>query len=235
MKRGESRFRTASVFLILGLPLWVLSSSRAKDLGPDFVDVSQIPGVWVDLRYASSNNFMGEDLYLDFRTAALHTKAAKKLREAARLLQKRNPGWTLLVFDALRPRDVQQRLWDKVKGTDKQSYVADPQKGSVHNYGFAVDLSLRDENGVEVDMGTPFDAFEPLAQPKVEDQFALQGKLTSAQMTNRRLLREVMEKSGFKQLSFEWWHFDALSKEKARNQYPIVETFEFLTKRDMVK
>lgn len=103
------------------------------------------------------------------------------------------------VFDGLRPREVQQRLWDRVKGTEKQSYVADPQKGSVHNYGFAVDLSLQDEQGKEVDMGTPFDSFEPLAQPKLEERFLREGKLSPTHVDHRRLLRDVMESAGFKQ------------------------------------
>lgn len=196
----------------------------------DFEDVSQIPGVYVDLRYASTDNFMGEDLYQELRTAFLHKTAAKKLEKAALFLQKRKPGWKLLVFDGLRPREIQQRLWDKVKGTDKQAFVADPQKGSVHNYGFAVDLSLQDEQGKEVDMGTPFDSFEPLAQPKLEERFLREGKLAPAQVDHRRLLRDVMEKAGFKQFTLEWWHFDALPKEAVKARYPIVETLESLTK-----
>lgn len=222
--------RSKKLFLFSTVVLFALHPTFAQDLKNDFQDVSQIPGVHVDLRYGSSHNFMGEDLYQKLHTAFLHKTAARQLREAAILLQQRKPEWTLLVFDALRPRDVQQRLWDNVKGTDKQNYVADPQKGSVHNYGFAVDLSMQDEKGTEVDMGTPFDSFEPLAQPKFEDLFLRQGKLTDAQVSHRRLLREVMEKAGFKQLPIEWWHFDALPKEVVKVRYPIVETLESLTK-----
>lgn len=222
--------RLKMLFLFSVGALFVLHSTFAQDLKRDFQDVSQIPGVYVDLRYASTDNFMGEDLYQELRTAFLHKTAAKKLEKAALLLQKRKPGWKLLVFDGLRPREIQQRLWDKVKGTDKQAYVADPQKGSVHNYGFAVDLSLQDEQGKEVDMGTPFDSFEPLAQPKLEERFLREGKLAPAQVDHRRLLRDVMEKTGFKQFTLEWWHFDALPKEAVKARYPIVETLESLTK-----
>lgn len=218
------------VFRFSAVALFVLHSTFAHGLKKDFQDVSQILGVHVDLRYASTDNFMGEDLYQELRTAFLHKTAAKKLEKAALLLQNRKPGWKLLVFDGLRPRDVQQRLWDRVKGTEKQIYVADPQKGSVHNYGFAVDLSLQDEQGKEVDMGTPFDSFEPLAQPKLEERFLREGKLSPAHVDHRRLLRDVMESAGFKQFTLEWWHFDALPKEEVKAHYPIVETLESTTK-----
>ncbi len=193
----------------------------------DFVDVGQIQGVRVDLRYVSENNFMGKNLYGDLKLAFLHRDAAAKLEGAAALLQTLKPGWNILVLDALRPLETQKRLWEKVKGTGLEKYVADPKKGSTHNYGFAVDATLVDSNGLEVDMGTPYDSFEPLAQPKLEKTFFREGKLTPAQLENRRLLREIMEKNGFKQLSIEWWHFDALPKIEVRTRYPIVEKFPY--------
>ncbi|MBK8574244.1 MAG: M15 family metallopeptidase [Elusimicrobia bacterium] len=227
MNKFWPRFRPLMLFL--GTVALLVKPSFAKEKQKDFEDVAQIPWVQVDLRYSTANNFMGENLYGTFHTAYLHRIASAKLRKATVLLQKRKPGWTLLVFDALRPRDVQQQLWNKVKGTESQIYVADPKKGSVHNYGFAVDVSLRDEKGTEIDMGTPFDSFEPLAQPKKEDMFLHQGKLTSAQIFHRHLLRDVMETAGFRQLPLEWWHFDALPKEEVKARYSIVETWHSLT------
>lgn len=189
----------------------------------DYIDLSTIPGVVVDLRYATKNNFTGENIYGDFKKALLHRQAAKKISKAAEFLTQRKPGWKLLILDALRPRSAQWILWNKVRGTAEQNYVKNPQKGSVHNYGFAVDITLIDGEGKEVDMGTPYDAFTRLAQPRYEDQFLKEGKLTSDQIANRKLLRDVMQSAGFIQLVIEWWHFDALPPSEVRKNYPIVE------------
>jgi D-alanyl-D-alanine dipeptidase len=128
-----------------------------------------------------------------------------------------------VIYDALRPRSVQYVLWDKVKGTDRQKYVANPQHGSIHNFGFAVDVSILDENGKALDMGTPFDDFTALAQPRLEQAFLKAGKLTRQQLDNRLLLRKVMEDAGFIQLPVEWWHYDALPREKVMSEFEIVE------------
>lgn len=190
---------------------------------PDFVDLSTIPGVAIDLKYASRDNFMGENLYGDFRTALLHRIAAGQLEVSSMVLQALKPGWKLLVFDGLRPRAVQRQFWNRVKGTPQQEYVADPDTGSIHNFGFAVDVSLMDEGGREVDMGTSFDDFSPLSEPRREDEFLKAGKLTPEQVDNRRILRRVMSEAGFIQYPIEWWHFDALPADIVRKNYPIVE------------
>jgi len=214
-------------FFFLFLFFFVLvPANHAGNRTETFEDIGQIPGIQVDLRYATKNNFLGEDLYGNFKTAWLHKKAADQLKRALTLLQNQNPGWSLVVFDALRPMDVQQRLWDKVQGTDQQKFVANPKRGSVHNYGFAVDLSLLDEKGKEVDMGTPFDSFEPLAEPRLENLFLSRGELTPLQERHRLLLRQIMEEAGFKQLPIEWWHFDALPKETVKTHHKIVETWD---------
>ena len=177
----------------------------------------------IDLRYGSSNNFVGRDLYGEFNRGFLHRIAAEKFALARKNLAVVQPKYKLIVFDALRPRSVQAILWDKVKGTDQEKYVADPKSGSVHNYGFALDLSLVDENGRELDMGTPFDSFSPLAQPDLEKKFLAEGKLTEPQLQNRLLLRKTMEEAGFIQLPIEWWHYDALPKQEAKAKYKIIE------------
>lgn len=201
------------------------ASDSLQSLGdsPDFSAVDTIPGVAVDLRYASTNNFMKENLYGQFNRAFLHTLAFNKLKQAAANLQKIKPGWKLLVYDGLRPRSVQWQLWNRVKGTDQQPYVANPVRGSIHNYGFAVDLTLQNAEGHEVDMGTAFDHFGKLAQPALEQKYLKQGQLTEAQVANRKLLRKVMEDAGFIQLPIEWWHFDALPKKQVKSKYAIFE------------
>lgn len=189
----------------------------------DYVDLSSISGVVIDLKYASTDNFMRENLYGQFRKAFLHRLAAKKLEHAARLLHERHPNLKIVVYDALRPRSVQRQLWERVKGTAQQSYVAEPNKGSMHNFGFAVDLSIVDEQGREMDMGTKYDDFSPLSEPRREGKYVKLGKLSTAQVSNRQMLRTIMTQTGFIQQVNEWWHYDALSPEDVRANHPIVE------------
>jgi D-alanyl-D-alanine dipeptidase len=84
-------------------------------------------------------------------------------------------------------------------------------------------VTLRDETGAEVDMGTPFDDFTPLAEPQREAELAKAGKLTERQLENRRLLRRVMTGAGFSQRPNEWWHYDALPLDEIRRSHPILE------------
>lgn len=211
-----------SLSMILCVTAGVLGNYAFSREG-DYPVISDQDAIRVDLRYASTRNFMGENVYGDFKECKLHRIAARKLHHAAEMLTRRKPGWSLLVFDCLRPRAVQKKFWAKVAGTPKEPYVADPRKGSIHNFGFAVDLSLLNAEGKELDMGTEYDSFEPLAQPALEAQFLKKGKLTADQLENRRLLRDVMTQAGFIQLPLEWWHYDALPSAKVRKQYKIVE------------
>lgn len=189
----------------------------------DYVEIPESRALAIDLRYATTNNFVGKNMYGKFNRAYLHRLAADKLAKAEQNLQRDHPGYRLVIFDALRPRSVQYLLWEQVKGTDKQTYVANPAGGSIHNFGFAVDISVLDENGKELDMGTPYDDFTPLSQPQREEQYLKEGKLTEAQIRNRRILRKAMEEAGFIQLPVEWWHYDALPKSEVRSRYKIVE------------
>ncbi len=190
---------------------------------PDYVDVSEIDGLILDLRYASPNNFVGRDVYGDFDRCFLHRIAAEKLQAAVKNLGSAKPGWKFLIFDCLRPRTVQRILFEKVKGTAQEKYVADPDKGSIHNYGFAVDLSLADEHGREIDMGTGFDSFEAVAEPRREAEFLKSGELSQTQVANRMILRDAMTGAGFIQLPYEWWHYDALPKSDVHGKFRIVE------------
>jgi zinc D-Ala-D-Ala dipeptidase len=195
---------------------------------PLFVKLPASSWLSVEMKYAGTDNFMGENLYGDFNACYLSRDAAAKLEIAGKALAKLKPGYKLLAYDCLRPREIQRRLWARVAGTPQQPYVADPAKGSVHNYGFAVDLTVQDAAGSPLDMGTPFDDFTPLAQPKLEDQFLKEGRLTRAQLDNRALLRSVMTGAGFLVLDNEWWHFDALAKSDLRQNHRIVESLDEL-------
>ncbi|MEO5667954.1 MAG: M15 family metallopeptidase, partial [Bdellovibrionota bacterium] len=139
-----------------------MSSRIAAALERGFLDVAEIRGVKVDLKYATTDNFLGENIYGDFDRALLHPVAHANFAKAVAVLSEIKPGWSFIVYDALRPRSMQRRLFEKVRGTPQQIYVMDPDLGSVHNFGWAVDLSCLDENSKLVDMGTGFDAFVEL-------------------------------------------------------------------------
>lgn len=189
----------------------------------EYINLSSVTGLKTDLRYASTNNFVGKDMYGEFNRLYLHKIAAEKIIKASQLLKKHNPELSLLIFDGLRPGAVQKILWDVVKGTAQQKYVANPEYGSVHNYGFAVDLTIVDQKGNELDMGTAYDDFTKLSQPRYESEFLKNGKLTNKQLENRKLLRKVMTEAGFIQLPLEWWHFDALPLKEVKSNYRIIE------------
>ena len=186
---------------------------------PDFRHLATIPGIGVDLRYAGTDNFVGRDLYSPFDCAWLHRDAAGALETAVAYLAARAPGHTILVLDALRPQRVQQQLWDALDGTGLRMYLADPARGSIHSYGMALDVTILDPQGVELDMGTGFDDMTELSHPALEEQFLASGQLGQAQLANRRLLRDAMLDAGFLGISTEWWHFDCGDRERVRTTF----------------
>ena len=188
----------------------------------DFIPLSCL-NVDVDLRYASANNFVGRACYVDLDCAYLHKIAAEKLAGAAQLLQQCRPDLRLKVLDALRPRRAHLQLWAAVEGTPDAQYVADPREGSVHSYGFAVDLTLFDPVKGELDMGSGFDEFDARSEPRREAELLAQGRLSAEHYANRRLLRQVMTDAGFLILDYEWWHFNALPPEVVRQHYPQID------------
>ncbi|MES2201717.1 MAG: M15 family metallopeptidase [candidate division FCPU426 bacterium] len=190
---------------------------------PDYVQAAQIPGVKVRLKYAETDNFMHENLYGDFKICFLHKDSAAMLKQALVNLKKAHPHYDFLIYDALRPRSVQRKMWARVKGTPSQKYVADPDKGSMHNYGLALDLTVINKEGKPLDMGAGYDDFREISEPRHEAEFLKSGQLTQAQMANRLILRHAMEGAGFIQLKHEWWHFDAMEQKKAQAIYKIVE------------
>lgn len=190
---------------------------------PEFEDLTSLPQVKVDLRYGTTNNLLGRDVYGGYQKVLLHREAAKKFRKAAELLAKRAPELHFVVFDALRPQAAQIQFWEIVKGTPQQPYFADPAKGSIHSFGFAIDLGLLDASGRELPMGTEFDDLSPLAEPRREEEFLKEGKLSEEHVKNRRLLRSLMEEAGFLSIPHEWWHFDALPPAEVRSGFKLVE------------
>jgi len=149
----------------------------------DFIDITAYKNVKIDKRYATTNNFCSEILDSNKFTCFLHPIAAAKFRNACEILAKEEPGWKFIVYDAFRPLSVQKKLYQHVKGTPNAHYIAYPTYG-IHCYGFAIDLSLIGVQGKPLDMGTEFDDFSQLSEPKYEAKFMSSGKLTKKQYTN---------------------------------------------------
>ena len=198
---------------------------RCEDIAPHagFRHLTAIPGIAVDLRYATADNFVGRDLYGTLDCAWLHDLAAAGVERAAALLADEAPGYKLLVLDALRPHRVQIQLWDHLDGTDLRQYVADPARGSIHSFGMALDATLLDPQGRELDMGSGYDEMTDLSHPKLEARHLETGALTPAQHRNRMLLRSVLCRAGFATIDNEWWHFEMLDREHVRREFKRVD------------
>ena len=200
-------------------------SIRCEDIDshPEFRRLSAIPGIAVDLRYASARNFVGRDLYGALDCGWLHRQAAAGLAQAAARLAEAAPGHRLLVLDALRPHRVQIELWDFLDGTGLRQYVADPARGSIHSFGMALDATLIDAAGRELDMGSGFDEMTELSHPKLEARHLASGALTPAQHRERELLRSALGAGGFRGIANEWWHFEMLEREHLRRHFVRVD------------
>lgn len=156
---------------------------------------SFIPGIVLDIRYATTNNFMREQLYPIAKAYARYP-AAVALRDVQTELAKENLG--LKIFDAYRPYGITEKMWSP----KNVGFVADPAKGSKHNRGAAVDLTLIDlKTGQELDMPSAYDEFTDRAH---RDYMAA----TPLALANRAKLEEIMKRHGFEPLPTEWWHFD---------------------------
>jgi len=190
---------------------------------PEFRRLSTLAGIAVDLRYASVRNFVGRDLYGALDCAWLHRQAAVGLEQAAARLADMAPGHRLLVLDALRPHRVQIELWDFLDGTGLRQYVADPARGSIHSFGMALDATLVDADGRELDMGSGFDEMIELSHPKLEARHLASGALTQAQQRSRELLRGALAAGGFRGIDNEWWHFEMLDRAHLRQHFVRVD------------
>jgi D-alanyl-D-alanine dipeptidase len=187
----------------------------------DFRDLRAIPGVQVDLRYASGDNFLGRDLYSPHDCAFLHREAAEALALAAAALAQQHASHALRVLDAVRPQRVQEAMWAAVSAHDRL-YLADPGPGSIHSFGMAVDVTIVDAGGQELDMGTGFDEMDERSHPVLEARFLAEGALTPRQVANREMLRAAMLAGGFRGISTEWWHFDCGERTRVRSRFARV-------------
>lgn len=197
---------------------------RTEDIAahPDYRHLGSVAGVAVDLRYAGTNNFAGRRLYGELDCAWLRREAAEGLEAAAHWLAQARPGWRVLVLDALRPQRVQEAIWLDVVGTPAQAYFANPERGSIHSYGMAVDVTLLGPDGREADMGSGFDEMTQRSHPALHAELLAAGVLTPAQVAERGWLAAALRVGGFDGIANEWWHFDHGDRQRVRRELPRV-------------
>lgn len=196
-----------------------------KFLQAGLIDVASIdPSIQVDLVNADpAKNFFRENYYPGLTRAYLQKEVAEKLSRAQQILTNRYPDYSLQILDAARPRSVSKKMYEKMRGTRFEKFVANPASGSMHNYGVAVDITIVNKQGDEIDMGpTPFrksrlEIYWHYAKLKMGLD------LSDAQRHNRQLLSDTMLSAGFYPLSHEWWHFNGLKKDEARRRFQIIE------------
>lgn len=170
------------------------------------VEITEADGVRIHLAYATPENFTGEPVYKAGARCFLHPEAAACLYRAVDLAKRQ--GYTLKVFDAYRPTEVQWALWHHSPDPD---FLADPRRGSPHSRGVAIDLTLCDAAGNELDMGTPFDAFTPLSHHGNTD-------VPQAAQMNRFILMGIMTTAGWDFYRNEWWHYQLFNS----REYPLL-------------
>lgn len=169
-----------------------------KDYSKDFV---------YDMKYATEDNFLKAKVY-DCAECLLRLKTVKALVAANKDFIKK--GYKIKLYDCYRPLSIQKKMWEIVSNP---KYVADPKKGSIHNRGGAVDISLVDMSGKELDMGTAFDFFGPEAAHNYTN-------FSKKVLSNRKFLKKIMVENGFNSFDSEWWHYNLKAglKDNVSNQ-----------------
>ena len=167
-----------------------------------FVNIKNYSSNFIlDMKYATQDNFLKTKVY-DCESCFLRLKTINNLIEANNQFKKK--GYQIKIFDCYRPLDVQKKMWDIVPDPN---YVANPAKGSIHNRGGAVDITLVDENGIELDMGTTFDFFGITSSHEYRD-------FPRKILKNRRLLKKIMTRNNFESFDSEWWHYNLIGSRK---------------------
>ncbi len=192
----------------------------------NLVDIQEInPSIRVELKYATSDNFMKMKLYSRINKAYLQKDVASRVSACQDYLSDLKPGYRLLIYDAARPVSVQQKMWDAldtIPPSERGKFVSNPKNRSLHNLGAAIDLTICDANGNPLDMGAEYDDIRKIAYPEMESFYLKSGELTKAQIENRELLRKVMRKERFRNIPTEWWHFNACSRNQGLAKYEIL-------------
>ena len=226
--------RLSLIFIALALTLTACQSRGVEgkseiELGLEQIGLQsvseQIPGIEVYMVYATPYNFMGRVLYEGLDEAYLVPEAMDKLRKANELLRQKRLDLHLVVYDAARPRSIQQQMWKVVENTELQDFVANPNKsgGGPHNYGIAVDVTLVDCTGHPIPMGSEYDYFGDRSRVDLEAELIKNGEINHRELLNRQLLREIMTEAGWIVEPSEWWHFNAMPLSEASQKLTVIE------------
>jgi len=202
-------------FAVLLILLFIINTVLSQESEP-FVEIIKInPHIMLDIRYATDNNFLKKAVYPEAR-CFVRASVAVQLDSIQHELE--SIGLGLKIFDGYRPLAVQKEMWKIVPDS---RYVADPARGSRHNRGAAVDVTLVDSTGAELQMPTPFDDFTEVAHQDYMN-------LPAAVRQNRWILKTIMEKYGFSAIDSEWWHYDLVGWER----FPVTDlSFEEIEKQ----
>lgn len=206
MQMNKSFIFFVVLFLLNGCLKPPKESNKLPSELVELIDLDS--SIHLDIKYATKENLVGKPVYAQAR-AFLQKPAALSLINANKYLQTK--GYGLLVFDGYRPWSVTKTFWQKTSEANKK-FVADPRKGSRHNRGCAIDLTLYDLNtGIEIPMPGTYDEMSERSYPNYTGG-------TAVQTAMRDMLRAAMEAEGFTVYDYEWWHFDY----KDWRQYPIL-------------
>ena len=183
------------------------------------VDIQSLDSeIMVELRYATTNNFMQQNIYGTLRKAYFLPHFARKVVRAQELLRQRHPEYRLLIYDAARPRSAQRRMRQAVEGTPYTAYVADASRGGRHNYGVAVDLTI-----AEAWIGDGRNTTLPHFKAYIA-QMQRQGLISAEAAANRTLLVEIMDAVGLRPYAKEWWHYqERVSMTRTRELYKLLD------------
>lgn len=193
----------------------------------NLIDIQSIDStIRTDLKYASTDNFTKQQLYHTLNKVYLQKDVAERLAKCQQYLKSLHPGYSLLIYDGVRPVSVQQHMWDALDTIpvhERGKFVSNPSNHSVHNYGAAIDLTIADENNRPLDMGAGYDDIRKIAYPSMEEHFLKTGELQAQQVENRKLLRKVMKHQGFINIPSEWWHFNADKRDEVKRRYQVLK------------
>jgi D-alanyl-D-alanine dipeptidase len=209
----------------------------------NLVDIRELNSdILIDLKYSTTDNFVGVDMYGELETAYLEREFAKRVVRAQHILKQRHPEYRLLIYDAARPISVQCNMCKVVEGTEFEDFVADGTRGGRHNYGVAVDLTIATLDGKPLDMGAGFDDFTEAASVKGTadnsdpstrtlevyrdyiNSLAKRGVISYEAAANRIMLVEVMHEAGLYPYRREWWHYEEIiSITATRSKYKLLD------------
>lgn len=218
------QFTLTILTLILGFThSWAIDYKR-EFTRHGYIDIQTLDStIVVDIKYSTTDNFMGINMYGNLHKAFLRPEIAKMVVKAQKLLKAKNQDYSLIIYDAARPFSVQKSMYKKVQGTKYRRYVANPYNGGGHhNFGCAVDVSIM-YKGKVLDMGTGFDDFSTLSHIDNEEANLKNGTLSRDAYNNRKLLRSVMKQVGFNTYRREWWHFDHYNIKYARKNFKVLD------------